>query len=100
MSNNLDLVVAYQKILEPDLQSAQAHPLVVLQANFQALLVTDGSLSFAIFLYENLAELISSINSVDLWELGFDGGDATRHTRLTLPGDASELYFRIDGKYN
>lgn len=62
------------------------------------MLLTDGDISFAIFLYENFEQIIASFANDEVWESGFDAGIGRSGTRILGSGSTSELYFRIDGK--
>ena len=71
----------------------------LLQGSFQTTLLTDGSTSFAVFVYENLA-LIDEIQS---YQVGFNLGDGgflniigTRYALYTEELNAINA-FRIDG---
>ena len=72
------------------------------QITFQAILATDGNVSFALFVYENLTEL----NSMSFPRLiGIDSGDLS-HKIYYLYNDElfhpepkdNSVFFRIDGK--
>ena len=65
-----------------------------MQISFQAILATDGSISFAIFKYEDGSEVIE-MRSTDR-RFGFDAGN-------TMASQDVQGYigiFRIDGKHN
>ncbi len=62
------------------------------QTNFQLVIVTDESISFAIYLYdENDLGSIPSGSSM----LGFSAGDGRRY--YSIESGAEERVFRIDG---
>jgi len=65
---------------------------------FQVVLSTDGTASFAIFIYENITA-IGDIVSHHMGSIGFDAGDQNRGVTLkNLDYIDSINVFRIDGK--
>ena len=76
------------------------------QETFQAVISTDGTLSFAAFIYEN-PERVNNLTYFH--QVGFNAGDGTRALNILglVPGEESYNYvgslqgvniFRIDGE--
>ena len=55
-------------------------------------LVTDGELSFALFLYDSIRNFPQTVRS------GFDAGTGS-YQGLTLSPSSDRVIFRIDGKH-
>ena len=76
--------------------------LSVKQESFQAVLSTDGTVSFAVFIYSNFQAVKSSTSDDEL--IGFDAGDGFRNTifQPQTPPRRKSLepinIYRIDGK--
>ena len=72
-----------------------------LQINFQAILLTDGNVSFAVLLYEDL--IVSDVRGFRWLTGGFNAGDERRGNYLLSSLDRSsyrkkDQVYRIDGK--
>lgn len=63
-----------------------------IQTNFQAVVVTDESISFALFIYDDGVQ-----SFVGPHRMGFDAGDRRRSLELDSRLLFQELIFRIDG---
>ena len=57
------------------------------------MLATDGKISFAIFLYDNLDSLTSLFRS----QIGFNAGDRQRFSNIESDSLENINVFRIDG---
>ena len=65
-----------------------------LQLTFQAVLATDGMVSFAVFIYADTDELVSI---EDMSTIGFNAGDRTRLANFMPDSLGTVNVFRIDG---
>ncbi len=71
---------------------------VFIQADFQAVIVTDGSISFTLYIYSNFLQLVQDINFLRVpVEIGFDEGNAIGSFEQSEISPDSELLFRTDG---
>ena len=68
--------------------------------DFQAVMVTDGSITFTLFIYANFLQMLDIVNSLGVpFEIGFDegntdGGISMREGQISTD---LELLFRTDG---
>lgn len=62
----------------------------------QSVVATDGSVSFVIFLYENISDVHVSPQLLENTH-GFSGGDGYRGNATILPIIQERNVFRIDG---
>ncbi len=67
---------------------------ILLQISFQAVLATDGNISFAIFNYETGNDIIRAKDVTK--SIGFDAGDKMSYLTPRINDDIG--IFRIDGK--
>lgn len=74
---------------------------ITLQFSFQAVVSTDGDVSFATLIYDNLP-FVKNITSQEKATVGFDAGDQSRGDTVLHGADEFPLTdvntFRIDGK--
>ncbi len=73
-----------------------------LQATFQTVIVTDGNISFTLFIYENFTQLKDSLVQRP-FNIGFDEGNAVSAYVLDenenlAEANNTEFLFRVDGK--
>ena len=62
------------------------------------MLTTDGRVSFATFLYENVQSLVNLIEIQYGYVVGFNAGDRTRFTNVDRSSLRSVEIYRIDGE--
>ena len=62
------------------------------------MLATDGTISFAILLYKNLA-ILNNINGLIPVEVGFNAGDRQRYASIPVTSLQEVNVYRIDGEY-
>ena len=70
----------------------------LLQITFQAVLSTDGNVTFITFVYEDLNQVRSTLGSGSA-AIGFDAGDNSRSTSIACSDQSLNFVniFRIDG---
>ena len=66
--------------------------------SFQIVLTTDGTISFAILLYNNPTTLHVLNNLIPI-EVGFNAGDQERYASIPLTSLQEVNVYRIDGEY-
>ena len=76
---------------------------IALQLTFQAVVSTDGDVSFATFIYDNLP-FVKNITSQEKAIVGFDAGDQSRGDTVLHGADEFTLTdvntFRVDGMFS
>ena len=65
-----------------------------MQYTFQTVIATDGTASFAIFLYKND---INTLHDLHEPQIGFNAGDGERMTNIPVDSVENVNIYRIDG---
>ena len=72
--------------------------MLLLQYTFQAVLATDGTASFAIFLYGDITTLLD-LSNAQRTQIGFNGGDGEHMSNIPVNSLEPVNIYRIDGRY-